>query len=452
MNTDHYSINVAKNHTLSFSAMWSATACATLFAGIYLDIAYPVFGGSFPMASAVPGAVMSAIMWPNKTVKFFIISILISAFFMMFSMLSPDSSNNISFRINATAQVFWSIIISAYSYQYISQTSRSKLNFILYFIIFSIILFLIIEIFSPLKEVTQAFSSQFQGREDDFQIAFSRDEAIAGGYRPILFSAEPSYLALAAFVLSFGILFTNQNKNRYAISLFISTIFALLIRSPICILSIILIILKYITNNKITKKNKHENKSIIYLIIYFTSFILILFISNLFLQRFVAFSETGSDYSLVFRTYGSLSAGISVANYFPFFGIGPGNLEPAREYIIDALVASGAPEDAVVLVWKGSLNNALAASLVMFGYVGTFLFFGSIIWSMRRFTEKPRLPLYWALLSICVSYGAIYTPKFLVYLTVITAFARHFDAPRLQIMRRKTLGSEMYFAPRQNGG
>ena len=93
MNANYLTLRIAKKQTPQIGAAWWSTTCTILFAGIYLDIPFPLLGGSFPMASAVPGAIMSAILWPNKTLKILLIALLISTFFLILSIFLFDTPN-----------------------------------------------------------------------------------------------------------------------------------------------------------------------------------------------------------------------------------------------------------------------------------------------------------------------------------------------------------------------
>lgn len=411
--------SLPRSEHLSNFSPYAAIATLLLFAGIYTDVPFAAAGGTIPMVSALPGLFLLGIWrqtWSGRT--FFFLAAPGFAFLAM-SLLAPNSAEALPLRINATAQFTLSLAIGYVAANALLKAGADRLHRALGIILPIFVGLLLLEIFTPFREVVKSYLSVYP-RNYDF-LALAVREGNMGGYRPKLFTSETSYVAMSSVILLTAYVWTGRKAQRYFHALIYTLVLAAIVRSPITLLALPIILVSALTDRGAGRLNAMHAVALGFAVI-IASAALMVAGSEIMEARLKRISS-GADYSTTYRTYGSLAVGWRVASEYPLFGIGPGSLDPARDIIVSTQASFGAPEQAILREWRVSVNNAAASSLVYFGFVGTMLVCSAIFAFVTVNVEGSRVAVLSALLFLSATSGAIYTPKYAATFIILVALA-----------------------------
>lgn len=390
--------------------------------GVYTNLPLIASGLAIPMFSAIPIAVIIvAIFWREFISKRLVWIILFSILVGSFSLLSPELTTYMPQRLLGWGQLLYSMILGLVVYTLTKNYSREAIGrFFLLAGIFGLFL-CIIEVYSPLKDLVRSYSLLY-GSEGITDSVLRRDSAM-GGYRPKLFTSETSYVAMA---LSYCIaIYTWSSKGtiKYLIAVSILLFSFLIVRSPTVLGAFAPIVAVFVT--EFIRSPRVRTASFwMFPIILYAGIILFIIngdqISAVINQRLEG-AQSGRDYSVTYRTYGSWAAGIAVANKYPLFGAGIASYDLVKDVIISTELSFGVPRSAVEAEWRMSLNNAPSNSLVVFGYLGSALLWVVALFGLKRLAGSLSLPLLALITILAMSDGAIYSPRFVVYIFLFSA-------------------------------
>ncbi|MGA7676577.1 MAG: hypothetical protein WCA78_16210 [Rhizomicrobium sp.] len=387
--------------------------------GIYTDIGISVGGPSlFPMVSALPGFFL---LLPIFGKKYFAPTYFFTALFpllpLALALLGPSAPGATEKRLIAAGQLEYSLVLGMMMFWLVTSLSRERVAAILRFALPIYIALLVIEILTPLQSLMQEYLN-ICGQGGINYSVINRDIAIAGGYRPRFLTSETSYVAMCFTFMVGCYVWASSAATKTVTALFYTLIGTLVIRSPIVLSGLLFLTTDYSSQFIISARTRRAALWFIPTILLVGSVAIIIFIQAAapYINARWEGIATGGDYSATYRTYGSLAAGIAVANRYPSFGLGIGTYYLALETIESVYISYGVPLTAIISDARGSLNNALAASLILFGYLGTAVMLTASGWALRKLTGRMQPQFIAMVLVLCAVDGAIYSPKFVVYL------------------------------------
>lgn len=395
-------------------------AAAMLFAGIYTDLIIPIDRGVIPMVSAFPGA---ALMYFRRGVispkaVYFITLPPIAVF--LYSTLAPEFVELLPNRLFASAQVAYGLFIGYAASCSLGQIGKERLHSILTLMLPIFLVLILLEIVTPFRQVVTDYLFLYP-REFDLDAISNRDGGM-GGYRPKLFTSETSYVGVSAFMLLVAYLWSGRGARRYVIFGWYMLAALILIRSPIIVLALPVALATANFDRSMDANRTLYNIGLVVGLLVLCVGIYV-FGSAFFAERLQKVSS-GDDYSVTYRTYGSFAVALNILDNYPLFGIGPGSLVIVKNTIMSTLIQLGVPISAVDNDWDKSINNAPSSFLIYFGIVGTVAaaLISSII--IKKDLGSGKFPAIVALLCYSTTYGAVYTPKFLVTVVVLLMLAK----------------------------
>lgn len=417
---------------LDYVSPYFMFASALLFAGIYTDLVIALRdGGVVPMVSALPGAIMMYFCRGAITPKTLYFLIIPPLAVFGFSTFAPEFSRLILNRIFVAGQVGYSMFIGYAACFCIGRLGKVRVNRILTILIPVFLLLAFLEITTSFRDVVTDYLLNYP-RNYDFDAMLDRDQGM-GGYRPKLFTSETSYVGVSAFMMLVAYLWSGKGAQRYITFGWFLLASLILIRSPIVVLALPVALATASQDRSLDANRSIYNLALIIgLLVLCTG--LYLFASQIFAGRLAKVSS-GQDYSLTYRTYGSFGVALNVLKQYPLFGIGPGSLVIARDTITSTLIQYGVPIRAVEMEWDKSINNGPSSFLLYFGLLGTALALAVTYIIIKRDADRVKLPLVVALTCYSLTYGAVYTPKFLVTVLVILMLAKLLATDVAQIPR-----------------
>ncbi len=398
-------------------------AAALFIFGIYTNVGIVSGQSTFPTVSALPGFILlipfiyKQLLRPGLYAAF-----LLPALFMVITLFSPYTSGGYIKRLIASGQTTYSLCLGLLLYAYISSHSRDQIARFLKFAIPIYISLLALEVLTPLKNAVIGYMNVYQFTAYDYTIA-NRDNGIAGGHRPKLFTSETSYVAMT---LTFAIglyTWTMRGQTKYLTSIAYCIVGLAVVRSPILLAAPLLVAVDYSAQmwRDIALRRFSLVAAPIAAMIVAASFSGALNLAQPFFEARLRGIQSGQDYSTTYRTYGSYAAGIAVANEYPIAGVGIGTQDIAAPIVQAVFVSRGVPVLAVAKDWKISLANAFAYSLIIFGYAGSILIFSlALIWTRK--VSGALDPVFLTLaLTLSLTFGAVYTPKYICHWMIFAA-------------------------------
>jgi hypothetical protein len=402
--------------------LWLASAL--YFLGIYSDIGMRIGDTAvIPMVSAFPGLIMlllvkgvvsprlvSFVRWPFL-------------FVVVCGVLAPKLGVMYANRLLGAGQAALSAGMAYVACWTLSRLGRTRIHRFLSIAIPIFLVLIAIELAVPqMRQVQTAFARIYgYGADYDWE-ALSNREATMGGYRPKLFTSEASYVGTSAMLMLIGYVWTGQGIRRYLHAAGYFCVAAILIRSPIVLLSLPPIVSAVYTDKSLGRRR--STYSFWMTIIAVILGALILLLGPALLADRLNNVTTGADYSTTYRTYGAVAVAVNTLKQYPLFGVGAGSIAIIKNTIISTYLSFGVPLSAAETDWRANLNNSYAAILVYFGFVGASVII-LVVWRMfLNDVKKPRLPVALAFFLYGITFGAVYSPKAMITFTVIIAAAK----------------------------
>lgn len=284
----------------------------------------------------------------------------------------------------------------------------------------------VLEVLGPLRDVSDSFRAWvynvggYRVYDNDL-----RDIALTGNLRPKCFASEPSLLGIGFAVFINGWLLLRPTNKRFWIVIPSSVMAAVVIGSPVVLVSILMSIVSYINSAW------HYRQRWIKKLLYVSGGILLLVSTILFqgdalAKRFGAerFGESaGVNTSENIRLFLPYQAAITVLGSSPLFGAGISGKEAAHEIV-----------DFPFIVEPVHLfGNNVAALFMYLGIVGGL----SLTYVLRRYMyatgiRRFGLFLFFAF-SLGQTMGGFESPRFWGYLFLIMGLLYHAD---VQLLRR----------------
>lgn len=437
---DSYTARPGGTKKYAFSTNIPVPILAVFALGCYTNLPIIIGEFSFPMASALPGFFL---LLPYLWRRFFSTQFHSLMYFLLlplcFSVFAPSLSELFGARLVGMGQLFYSLVLGFTAYSAVTCYPREKMSRIFLWLVVCLVILCIIERYTSLKSVVQSYAELYGG-EGITDSVLTRDEGL-GGYRPKLFTSETSYVAMA---LSYGIscyVWSSTNSQKYMVGLVLLAASFLVLRSPTVLGCILPLAASFVEEIRVDKKSRAAAAWLV------PSMLVVTILGGLIVGDRIADSistrlegaRSGQDYSVTYRTYGSLAAGIASANEYPLFGVGLAGHILAKDLIIRTELSFGVPSKAIEREWRMSLNNAPANSLVVFGYLGSLVIWIFAIRGIRTLSLRVSPTLMAMIFILCISDGAIYSPRFVTYLFLFAAVARQVHLSRTRLISvRKT--------------
>lgn len=418
----------ARHQVLPFPApaarlsLYFAFATALYFLGIYADIGIRLGESStVPMVSALPGLAM-LLVYPGivtpRIVRFVVVP---ATFVLVLSAVAPNFGALVVNRLLGAGQAGLSCMMGYVAAWVLARLGRVRLHRFLTFAIPVFLILLLIEIVVPQMHTLMLAYHNLYGYEVDIDALDERESGM-GGYRPKLFTSETSYVGTSAMLMLVGYVWTGIGVRRYVIASVYLVLATLLIRSPIVILALPPIFVAVYTDGTL---GRLRSLYAFWMTIITTIMVTIIgLVATSILYNRLSDAASGLDYSTTYRTYGALAVAINVLKKYPLFGVGAGSLQPVKNIIIATYLGLGVPLEATESQWNMSINNAFASTPVYFGLVGTGVLLVGLWRLVRSDVRAPRLPFLLAMLGYFTTFGAIYTPKFVITLMVLFTVAK----------------------------
>lgn len=392
--------------------------------GLYTNIAFIAGAATFPAVSALPGFLL---LLPYYTAQFTwkrligIFSLPIIA--ALFSIFVPNEAGFFEKHLIACGQFLYSLGLGLMLFFHVRSYSRDALARFLVIAIPIYMALLAVEVLTPFKSVVIAYMDVYRGGYD--YTILNRDVGIAGGHRPKFFTSETSYVSMT---LTFAIglyAWAAKGNSKYVKALGFFVAGLIIVRSPILLATPLLIAAVYMSDALNDQKlfNFTVVSAPFALVVAIGLFSLVLNVAQPLFEARLKGIQSGRDYSTTYRTYGSYAAGIAVANEYPLFGVGIGTHDTAAPIVQSVFAANGVPIAAVARDWRNSLANAFAYALIIFGYMGTIVLLGLSFWLITRLGAPLSLPFLAMFTVLALTFGAVYTPKFVCHTMLFAAFS-----------------------------
>jgi hypothetical protein len=396
------------------------------FLGVYTNLPLSLGKTQFPMFSVVPGYLMGLwYFWNRLLTRQTVAAGLFAGLCFSLSILAPALHEMLTTHLIGAGQLMFSLLMGLMAYWIITTYDRTQIaRFSL--IAAVIILFLsVVEIATPLRSAVKSYSLLYgtQGITDE---VINRDIGQSGGYRPKLFTSETSYVAMAVSYILAVYVWTSPSPRKYLIGCGLLVSGLIILRSPTILGSGIAISVCFMLELVRSKRLRITSSWVFPLMLVMIAFVGLIawdYLAFLFGQR-VANVANGSDYSVTYRTYGSIASGLAVARAYPLFGVGLGAYDLVASIIINTEIQLGVPLQAIAVEWRSSLNNAPSNSLVVFGFLGSAIIWALAIGFIRRLANGITPVLFTLWLVLGLSDGAIYSPRYVIYVFIFAGVAR----------------------------
>ena len=399
---------------------WFATLL--FFAGVYVDIPIRLSEtAAFPMVSALPGLALLLFhpgVVTGRTVRFVLLP---SLFVLVMGVLAPNPLYYAIVRLIGAGQTGFSALMGFVAAWVLARCGRNRLHKFLAIALPVFLVLIFVEVILPQAHTLMLGYLKIYGYDLDLDALANREDTL-GGYRPKLFTSEPSYVATSAMLMVIGYVWTGNDFRRYLVALMFTVLAAIIIRSPIILLAIPPIVLAVYTDRALGRF-RSVSSFWVTLGIFGALSLIVVVGAGVIASRFNA-ALSGDDYSTTYRTYGAIAVAIAVLQRYPLFGIGAGSIALVKNTIISTYLSFGVPLEATETEWHQSINNAYAAVPMYFGAVGTGIVLLALWRLFRSDVAKPRLPVVLAFLGYCITYGGIYTPKFVITMAVMLTVAK----------------------------
>jgi len=339
---------------------------------------------------------------------------------MIFSIILNMKSIFLRDMLFSIALYVYSIICGLAIYITIKSWSRDLFSKTMMVFCLIILVGSIVEIITPFKNITLAFTSLFPN--PILNIDILRDIQIAGFYRPRFFTSETSHAVAGLLVFLCSWFITTKSQYRIIIYLFLLTLGFIIFRSPTIFLGIPLMFLSLLlllTTNKSEKRKYTKALSILFFVI--SSFV-ILGVGLFALDAVMAErSQVKIDQSYLVRIVAAADIIGKVIAERPLFGFGIGAHGDAKELIIQSFVDSGIREESVFNNFDTKINSLLASSILYLGLVGSLIYFVIMVLLANRASGVNGLILTGMIFVFGSVNGAMYSPKFYLYFFFLAA-------------------------------
>lgn len=396
---------------------------AVLFlVGCYVNIPY----AQVPMISALPFALVGAFIFRRRLIgKQFLGALGIAFGVFLLSMAAPDLSSFFGARLLAFSQFLYSIFISLTLYWTVTMFDRRQVALFCKGALIAFLVGGVVEITTSLSVVMDELLASLYSLGDYIEIVNNRDVGLGLGFRrPKFFTSETSYYAMAYCVLVCVFAWLSSERHRFAYAFAFGVLGVLLARSPIPVLSLIFVSLLAVFEGEGRRRGALGTKLLIGSLAAVPILVIgYLLLSSLFETRLQTIAS-GDDYSLIYRTYGSLFAALASLGETPLFGVGIGSIDLAFKPLTDTYIALGVPASAVFYEWRFQVQNLPSALAIYLGLVGTTFYIMSLRAYIRFLVGPLRWPFIFLILMLSATEAAFYSPRFNVYLFLFLAVGR----------------------------
>lgn len=331
---------------------------------LYLDI--PLFIGNFMLPSIIGVVILiffSLLNSPHiNQLKCFLA---LETFLFGYFFYGPDGYNLGSFI--SSQQLVAGVMLFSYIIIYIKKISDERLSNIFAFTIIFIALLSQLELYTPLKDLSDSFRNWAYGNTSYLYDSDKRDIALVGNIRPKVFAPEPSTHTILLSCLLLCYKFLRAYKltaiDFVIIILCVAVYFATI--SPSLFLAISIYILLSVNWFK---------DLLLKMIPVMLIFIILVLIGGIELDvysRFYSFGDINEVSSVNVRVLYPILTMLDVIQQYPLFGIGVGNKEELIS--ISSFYAFNSNQDLInENILLGSF--ALARMIIYFGLLGTLIF------------------------------------------------------------------------------
>ena len=398
----------------------------SVFAVLYLIGCYvniPV--GPVPMFSALPFAMIGLLIFMRRLLSpQFLGAVGIAGGAFLLSLLAPELLDFYKSRLVAFFQFIYSLIIGLTLYWTVTSFERRQAA---RFCNAALIVLLIggaLEVTTGLASVMDSLMSHFYSLGDYIEIVHNRDAGIGFGFRrPKFFTSETSYFSLAYCILVCALAWLSEAKGRYMRALVFGVLGVLLARSPIPILSMIFVGLLAVldpSGKRTSARTAALATALVLAVPVMTGGYLAL--STLFEARLQTISS-GDDYSIIYRTYGSLYAALAVLAESPLFGVGIGSIDLAYIPLTTTYIDLGVPAVSVEQEWRFQVQNLPSALAIYTGMIGTMFYLVALFTYAKSLLRVVRWPTLFLFVMLSATEAAFYSPRFNMYLFLILAIS-----------------------------
>jgi hypothetical protein len=278
-----------------------------------------------------------------------------------------------------------------------------------------------IEFLTPLKDIDTWFFNEFYtwgyGYSSD-QALQIRDTFEFGGFRPRVFASEPSMAGMTGAMLQIVWWATVEkwDNTRRAFGYLMAVASLLVVRSPFAITPVIYGMSLWLFARPTASNTNGRAFAMVRFGAFLAVAVMLMFglgyLLTVVLPERAHDLASGQDLSTAMRTYDT--AGWRVGLAHPVFGAGIANFNYVQSTMAEAFLEMGAPPQlAFSDVMRRSINNAFGATLLFYGFIGSFVFIALLLWMLKtlmpRSTTSERLTF---LVLVSITTGTVYGPMF----------------------------------------
>lgn len=397
-------------------------AFAILFiCGVYTDI--PTSRNGIPMISAFPFAVIGFLYFLRRINSVaFLGAIGVAIFVYFISIPATETLEYFPARSLAFGQYVYSVIIGVTLYWTVTSFSAHAVEKFLRTAITVIIVLMAVEIFTPFSEFLDKTMNPLYGLTDFGDIIRNRDLSIGGGLRrPKLFTSETSYLALSYTLMVCAYAQLSRARGSTVRALLFAVVGLVLIRSPIVAFAAVFVgCLIYSGRGKPGGLTTTERRLLLTAFSAPVALTAAFLLTQLFTARFQQITS-GADYSVTYRTYGSLLAALATVREHPLVGVGIGSIDAAYEPLTQTYLRLGVPASSVFYEWRFQVQNLPSALLIYLGLGGGLAYLFLMHAYARRLVGRLDWKIWSLLILQAATISAFYSPRFNVYFFLILA-------------------------------
>lgn len=375
------------------------------------------------MISAFPFAVVGLILFIKKLSSIeFLGAIGVALFSYFTSIAATDALEYFPARSLAFGQYTYSIVIAISLYWTVTQFSASAVAKFLSVSLTIMVVMMCIEIFTPFSRFLDSVMNPLYGLTDFSDIIRNRDLSIGGGLRrPKLFTSETSYLALSYTLMVCAYAQISKRPGSSTRALVLAVVGLILIRSPIVAFAAVFVgCIIYSGRGKPGGLTPTERRLLMTAFAAPAAVGAAFLVAQLFTARFQQITS-GADYSVIYRTYGSLLAAFATVREHPLVGVGIGSIDAAYEPLTQTYLSLGVPASSVFYEWRFQVQNLPSALLIYLGLGGGTIY----LLLMHRYARSLIGRLDWKIWSLLIlqaaTISAFYSPRFNVYFFLILA-------------------------------
>ncbi len=357
--------------------------------------------------------------------------------------LAPEPVVMFSERFKALLFFVYSLVVAYALYLELTAWRRRELSAALGLVLVFLIVGVALELWTPLRAVSDAFRSEFFSVLDP-RNSDAREQLIAGGLRPKFFTSETSHLAKWFLLGLAAWLAASRGPGRYLRFLLAAGAGAALIRSPITLggLAVIVMALLYIDQERGVSgllRRGDVRRLVLFAVVGLGAAVLVAAIGGTFLRGRLLRLVSGQDFSTLIRLVAPVFVAERVLTVYPLFGVGLGGNELLLTPVKESFVSLGIPLSSFAaeenLIQK--VTNAFWLHWIYLGLAGGLAQIATLAAALRMFRVRHRGYLVVFVLMYANVQGAYYGARLWTAIFVILAVLTHLarepgqDAPVL---------------------